>query len=92
MGGKASRARRKIKRDAEKKKRKALMQAQYDKWRDSKNNSKRKNKNNKKSTGLIDPRKSPRNKIPFPYHNFLDKDGNLKPGSPHRAYLAWRDR
>lgn len=90
-GGKGSRARAKMRRDMEKKARRDAQKRRYAEMALSGNNSKRKGRQNRKSTGLIDPRKEGRKAIPFPVHLWTDKKGNLKPGSPHKAFLAWRE-
>lgn len=84
---KAKKAQAKDKRRKEKASKKASKKAQYAAWRDAgvTKGSKRQRAKKKGKTPLRTARK--RKHIPFPVHLFLDKHGNLKPGSPHRAWL-----
>lgn len=83
---KAKKAQAKDKRRKEKSSKKASKKAQYAAWRDAgvTKGSKRA-KSKAKGSKLRTNRK--RKHIPFPVHLWLDAKGNLKPGSPHRAWL-----
>lgn len=86
-GGKGSRARTKARRKAERRAKKDAMRAQYEKWAGTEANKKKKGQRRAGTKHLLNPRKGGRTRIPFPIHLWLDKNGNLKPGAPHRAYL-----
>lgn len=90
---KRSKAAAKEKRAKEKRARKASMKAQYEAWRDAgiTKHSRRAKAQDKAGVSKL-KRNSGKKKIPWPVHLWVDKAGNLLPGSPHQVYLAWREQ
>lgn len=86
---KKTKARAKVKRAQEKRARKASMKTQYQAWAAAGITKGSKRQKSKKALAhkLLNPKKGGRKRIPFPVHLWLDKNGNLKPGAPHKAYL-----
>lgn len=86
---KKSRARRKEKRDKMKAAKKSAMKARYASMRDAgitkKSRRARMNQARRKKNTLRPYRE--RQRIPFPYHLWRNKDGSYKPGMPHWAWL-----
>jgi len=91
---KATKARAKLKRVAEKRARKASMKAQYAAWAAAgvTKGSKRGRQTKALAKKLVKVRKGKSNKQPFPLHLWLTKYGTLKPGAPHRAWLELQKR
>jgi hypothetical protein len=87
-----TKARAKIKRSGEKRARKATLKAQYQAWaRDGvTKGSKRQRSKKAIAKKLLNPRKGGRTRIALSLVPWTDKQGNLLPGAPHRAYLEWR--
>jgi len=86
---KKTKAKAKDKRAAEKRSRKASQKAQYQAWAAAGVTKGSKRQRSKKASDykLLNPRKKGRTRIPFPVHLWLDKNGKLKAGAPHRAWL-----
>lgn len=85
---KKSKAQQKTKRAAEKRSKKNAMKATYATWRDqgiTKGSKRQKSKSIEHK--VVATKRGPSGKKPFPVHLWLDKSGNLKPGSPHKAWL-----
>lgn len=91
---KKSKAAAKVKRASEKRARKASQKAQYTAWRDAgvTKGSKRARAMKAKGKKLAKARKGVSGAKPFPVGVWLNKDGTLKAGAPHKAWLALNGR
>lgn len=88
----SSRARKKEARARERRSKAQAMKAQYAAWRDAgvTKGSKRSRLRQATATRTVTRKRGPSGFQPFPWHLFCDREGVLRPGSPHKAFLAQR--
>lgn len=88
----ASRARKKEARARERRSKKQAAKAQYEAWRDQGITKGSRRARHRMATAIatVATKRGPSGRQPFPWHLWVDKSGVLRPGSPHKAFLAMR--